>query len=76
MAKARTLEVTVEVARTWDYQSARVGGKIMLELDPGDDAKTEYHKARRWLGAECRAAADDELGRMFAQRKQEDSNLR
>ena len=67
MAKARVLEVTVSITRSHQFQSVTVGGKITQELDEGDVSKDEYHKTRRWLGAECRAAADDELARIFAQ---------
>ena len=59
--------VRVEIARTWDYQSARIGAEARVEIGENEDSGEVYRKTRRWLGAQCRQGATEELSKMFAE---------
>ena len=65
MAVVRTIKIGVEVVRSKDFQSVRVSGEVTLDICEGDNLREEKRKVRRWLGAECRAGAGEELERVL-----------
>ena len=61
MPVIKTLTIRVEATRSQDFQSAKVGGEVTIELLPGEDAREQYIRARRWLAKEVRSGAKEEL---------------
>ena len=59
--KMTKMTVEYQVTRSRDYQSVRLGGAVEVEMEPGEDKKACFEKARTWLAAQINAAAEEEL---------------
>lgn len=59
--KLTGVKISVEVARSKDFQSTRVGMEATVEIAEGENKVHAVTQARRWMAAQCRDGAQEEL---------------
>lgn len=70
MAKPIRLIVRYEESRSWEYQSAKIGAEIELELDEGENAASVFATYQTALRDRVTTRTAEEVERLVADKRE------